>query len=89
MSTICFIHAARTGSVASLVKFGLGCEGVLYSYVTAKRSNNIVLNKSTCMRGLLSLCNTHVSLLTLEDMLLFFLVFPASVCYCRDEWSPS
>ena len=56
----------------------LCCERVLYSYVTAKKKGVSNEYMYACMCALRSPCQ-HVSQLTLENMILAFLVVPTAV----------
>ena len=72
-----FIHAALAGSATCIVEVWLCCEGVLFSYVTAKKKRSYE-RVHVCMYVRATLSLQHVSLLTHEGMTMPFLVVPAT-----------
>ena len=69
-----FLHAAQAGSGTCIAEFWLCCEGVLFSYVTAKKKRSF--ERVHVCAGSLTL--QHVSLLTLQGMIISFLVVPTT-----------
>ena len=73
-------HSSIGGRATCIVELWLCCEGVLYCYVTAKEHRRSYERVHVCLYVRVTLTLQHVSLVTLEGMLIMpFLVVPAAV----------
>ena len=75
---IFFVHTALADSITCIMGFWLCCEGILCCYVTAEKKRSYE-RVHACMYSRVTLTLQHVSLLTLEDMIMPFLVVPTAV----------
>ena len=73
-----YVHAALTDRVICVFEFWLCCDDVCSSYVAAKRKR-IYEQVHVCMYVRVTLTLQHVLLLTLEGMMMPFLVVPTAV----------
>ena len=73
-----FVQTTLADSVTGIVECWLWCEGVLYSYVTAEKKRRRYEGVHVCMYVRVTLILHHIPLLTLEGMIVPFLVVPTA-----------
>ena len=79
-STQTIVYAQQQWRTVSHASWSFGCDmkGVSYFYVTAKKKNKLWTSTCICLYVRVTLTLQHVFLLTLEGMLMYYLVMPTA-----------